>query len=360
MGITNMPEIETAIRLIVIGQEILIAVVFLSGAGSRVARIGGALLVLSIVGYLFMSDTELRNSVPGLVPTMTLLALSVPYCLWFFARAIFEAPWPRQFVVYACALVGISVWAIYLGSDSLQSRFVSIAGITMRVLALLIVAHALLLSLKGRPDDLIERRRTFRLFFVVVISIQVTAVLLVELAQVGVSTPAWLSLVNVLIIAILTIGLAIPLLRLNGEFFGLAANTKSTIGKFSPGTLSATECVLREKLLELMDDGYFRETGLAVPVLAAKLGYPEHRLRSLINGKLGYRNFSAFLNSYRIRAAMNQLADPERARTQVLAIALDLGYASVGPFNRAFKEATGMTPTDYRQQMLGGESTESE
>ena len=29
------------------------------------------------------------------------------------------------------------------------------------------------------------------------------------------------------------------------------------------------------------------------------LGTPEHRLRALINRKLGHRNFSSFLNGYR-------------------------------------------------------------
>ncbi|WP_414673883.1 helix-turn-helix domain-containing protein [Marinimicrobium sp. UBA4509] len=31
-------------------------------------------------------------------------------------------------------------------------------------------------------------------------------------------------------------------------------------------------------------------------------------------------------------------------------IALDLGYGSIGPFNRAFKRHTGLTPTQYRAQ----------
>jgi AraC-like DNA-binding protein len=44
----------------------------------------------------------------------------------------------------------------------------------------------------------------------------------------------------------------------------------------------------------------------------------------------------------------------------VLTIALDLGYASLGPFNRAFKEMTGITPTAYRQQELGRTSADTE
>jgi AraC-like DNA-binding protein len=34
----------------------------------------------------------------------------------------------------------------------------------------------------------------------------------------------------------------------------------------------------------------------------------------------------------------------------VLTIALEVGYGSIGPFNRAFKERFGVTPTEYRRQ----------
>jgi AraC-like DNA-binding protein len=76
----------------------------------------------------------------------------------------------------------------------------------------------------------------------------------------------------------------------------------------------------------------------------------------LVNRHLGYRNFSAFLNGYRIGEAKNRLADPELARTPVLTIALDLGYGSLGPFNRAFKATTEMTPTEYRDRAIPARS----
>ena len=44
----------------------------------------------------------------------------------------------------------------------------------------------------------------------------------------------------------------------------------------------------------------------------------------------------------------------------MLTIALDLGYGSLGPFNRAFKEATGMTPTGYRERAIPGTIADSE
>lgn len=61
-------NLETAIRLVVIGQELLIAAIFLSGKGTRVARVSGAALMLSIAGHLYMADVALRNLLPFVAP----------------------------------------------------------------------------------------------------------------------------------------------------------------------------------------------------------------------------------------------------------------------------------------------------
>ena len=80
---------------------------------------------------------------------------------------------------------------------------------------------------------------------------------------------------------------------------------------------------------------------------------PEHRLRRLINDQLGYRNFAAFVNARRIEAAKQVLANPGEARRTIASIAFDLGFGSLGPFNRAFKEETGETPTEWRRRAMG-------
>ncbi len=355
-----MPTLETAIRLVVIGQELLIAAVFLFSAGERIARISGALLMLSIASYLYASDPVLRDLVPLITPLTILFAMIVPFFLWLFARAVFEAPWPKPVVMYVCVSLIVFVWGVNVAQNVLNPNWVRAADVVLQLLKLLVVAHTLWMTLRGRPDDLIERRRTLRLFYVGIISVQIAVVLVVELLHGGELPPGWLQLSNVIVIGVLTLGLAMPMLRLNHEFFELQTSPESATDENSKSQLNVAESILRDKLLALMEESYFRETGLTIRVLAEKLGYPEHQLRRLINGHLGYRNFSAFLNSYRIAAAKQHLADPERARTPVLTIALDLGYASLGPFNRAFKETTGTTPTEFRRQKLGRTIADSE
>jgi len=86
---------------------------------------------------------------------------------------------------------------------------------------------------------------------------------------------------------------------------------------------------------------------------------PEYRLRRLINQQLGYRNFNAYLNEWRLDEAKQALSDPEQRDVPVSTIALDAGFQSLGPFNRAFKANTGLTPTEFRSQAISARSPAS-
>lgn len=352
-----MASLETAIRLMVIGQALLIAAVFLFGAGGRAPRFSGAAVMLGAAAYLYLSG-PLQGSLPTIEPLLQLVTLAVPFLVWSFARAIFDAPWPPALLNVAAAALILGTWLMHVVDGWVDPAIASGAGTVLRTGGLIAMAHALWLAWWGRPDDLVERRRRFRLWFVAVIALQVTAVLAVELAFGEGRVPAWLDTINALAIAAVMLVLSIPMLRLRKVFFEPDRPPPD-----EPGRLAETGTTLdmyHRRLLALMDEGFYRETGLTIPVLAKRLDYPEHQLRKLINGHLGFRNFSAFLNSYRVEDAKQRLADPDAARTPVLTIALDLGYGSLGPFNRAFKALTGMTPTEYRRRHLAAAPADSE
>jgi AraC-like DNA-binding protein len=147
---------------------------------------------------------------------------------------------------------------------------------------------------------------------------------------------------------------------LAGSFVFLEART-AIFGRAAPAStapmdaprLDPADRITLEKLAEAMDKGRaWKDENVNIGSLAEKVGVPEHRLRRLINDNLGHRNFAAFVNTRRIEAAKQTLADPTQARTTVAAIAFELGFGSLGPFNRAFKEATGKTPTQWRRDAL--------
>jgi AraC-like DNA-binding protein len=121
----------------------------------------------------------------------------------------------------------------------------------------------------------------------------------------------------------------------------------------------AADPALLRRLDHLMTtERVYRQEGLTIGALAVKLGAPEYRLRQAINEGLGHRNFNAFLNGYRIRETKAALGDPEQKEVPVLTIAMDAGFQSIGPFNRAFKAETGMTPTEYRRAALCASATD--
>jgi len=54
----------------------------------------------------------------------------------------------------------------------------------------------------------------------------------------------------------------------------------------------------------------------------------------------------------RIDEARASLSDISQRDVPVLTIAMDAGFQSIGPFNRAFKVDTGLTPTEFRRDAL--------
>ncbi|MCB1600515.1 MAG: helix-turn-helix domain-containing protein [Lysobacterales bacterium] len=95
----------------------------------------------------------------------------------------------------------------------------------------------------------------------------------------------------------------------------------------------------------------YREPELKVAQLAERLGTVEHRLSKLITQHTGERNFNQLLNRHRVAHACALLAAPEGCGT-ILQVSSESGFASLGPFNRAFKSMMGCTPTAYRARCL--------
>ena len=113
-----------------------------------------------------------------------------------------------------------------------------------------------------------------------------------------------------------------------------------------------------ERLAEFMESPHgYRDENLTIGLLASRLKVPEYRLRVHINSTQGFRNFNQFLAHHRIGLACRLLVDPKRSQEKIISIALEVGYASLAPFNKAFKDKTGLTPTDYRRQGADGTSS---
>lgn len=119
-----------------------------------------------------------------------------------------------------------------------------------------------------------------------------------------------------------------------------------------PRAMDAGETRLADALrYQLETLQVYCEPELKVADLACRLGTAEHRLSRLITQGLGEKNFNQMLNRHRIAHACRLLAEPA-STSSILEISGRCGFASLGPFNRAFKAAMGCTPTAYRSACL--------
>lgn len=340
-------RIDIAVRLLTCGATLLLLVLLLSGEMRRGLKLPLAGLLVGSVGYLLSSSNQLFHGTPA-QPWIEFPSIFTPFFTWLFALRVFERE-PPALVVVAAAVLLAGGWLLgYFVQPHIHAGFYVI-----HIVALALVADLFRIALAGRADDLVEQRRAFRLWLPLLVAAQAGGILGYELVTgtSSASSDARIQLVNVLLILAITLFAGKALLRTEPE---LLLRTANPAAPERPAVqLSPSEVVLREKLDAAMADGYFRTPGLTIAGLAAHLGTPEHRLRALINQRLGYRNFSAFLNRYRIAEARAILADRAQVDLPVLTLAMDLGYNSLPTFNRAFRAETGQTPTDFRRAMIG-------
>jgi AraC-like DNA-binding protein len=216
------------------------------------------------------------------------------------------------------------------------------------------IVHVLIVIASGWKGDLVEPRRRLRGPILAAAAIYAIAVMGVQSGELFLGSAAALSplaATSLLVLGLLSLSV---FLNADAALFGPSrtAVTDSEADDATPA-LSGEDAILAGALDRLMrENRLYREEGLTIATLALRLKTPEHRMRRLINQQLGHRNFSAFLNQWRLGDAKLALADPAQREVPISTIGLDAGFASLGPFNRAFKADTGLTPSEYRAQAL--------
>jgi AraC-like DNA-binding protein len=107
------------------------------------------------------------------------------------------------------------------------------------------------------------------------------------------------------------------------------------------------------KLIEFVEKNKpYLERDLTIHELANVTGIPRHHITQVLNEKYG-KNFFSFINEYRVKEAVDRFSDPRYNNYTILAIAFDSGFNSKTTFNSIFKNITGLTPSEYREQKTG-------
>lgn len=337
-------HLDIIVRLMAVGASLLLLVVLLAGVVRPALKIPLAGLVVGGAAYLVNSAGLIE---PQLVirRVLDLISIVTPFWIWLFARRLFDRD-PPYWLLNVLILLYLAGWSL--------AHFVAVASgaafYLIHFLSLALLVDLIVVALSGLGDDLVHRRRLIRIYLPILVGLQSGGILLYELAFGYQNSNPVVQTVNGLLIFALILFGGLALLRTDAELL-LETDDRKLDEPLGLG-LSPAEIVLKERLDAFMSDGVYRETGLTIQSLSEKLASPEHRLRALINRKLGHRNFSSFLNGYRITEAKAKLADRKLVNLPILTIAMDLGYNSLAPFNRAFRAETGMTPSDFRKQAI--------
>jgi AraC-like DNA-binding protein len=203
---------------------------------------------------------------------------------------------------------------------------------------------------RGRASDLVEPRRAFRLALIGAIGGFVLWVNLLEAGRTMVGLMPMARMPTQLAIFVVTLAAMLGLHTTRSpELFALPRPPRPVD---EPKAVPAESPLTARLRHEMGENRAYRAEGFSLTALAQLLGEPEYRVRRAINGELGFRNFTAFLNTYRLAEVKQALRDPTQREVPILTIAIDAGFGSLGPFNRAFREAEGMTPSEWRVKSL--------
>jgi AraC-like DNA-binding protein len=107
---------------------------------------------------------------------------------------------------------------------------------------------------------------------------------------------------------------------------------------------------LNLRLLSIMvNKKPYLNSELSLSGLADILNTTTHRLSFVINTTMEM-NYFDFINSYRVKEAMNLLQTAQEIDSKIIAIAFDSGFNNRTSFHLAFKKVTGLTPKEYREK----------
>ena len=340
-----MGVLEILLRGMACGALLAVGLGLVGLGGRHPARWAGAAFCVSAAAFAVHSGGAETEALGVARPLVWVMSAGGVAWFWLFAVTLFEDrdfSWRRLLPVAGMtALAGVA--------ESLPRPAANGVWITHNLLEIVLIALALAAILRNWRGDLVAARLSLRAPFLGFLAVYSIGSSLFEILHELSLLAQWEGLTQAATLAALALAASGVLLR--PGLFATPANVRSP----APDAVPVRDRPTIDRLVTLMDqEEIWRREGLTIGALATMLDVPEHRLRRLINVGLGHRNFAGFLNLYRIEAAKRALADVNRAREQVSSLAFDLGYGSLGPFNRAFKEATGTTPSAWRDASLKG------
>ena len=339
----SLSMIDLALRAAAIAILLVLAASLFRGVWQSVA--GRLAIALALGSAAHAATSGIGVALPASAWHAPVIALSTGNVVvfWLFSRALFDDGFRLR------RWHGL-IWLAVTAFSFVNCMWIAPAGharlsiVAVNLLALAFIGLALAQMIASWSADLVEGRRRLRAFIVTAAALYggVNAVTQILAPQGDAAVVA--TVANAAMFTLVAAAIAVAMMQVAPADLFPAPSA-------APVPIQDTaDQKLVDALMRLMaDERIYRHDNVTIGTLATKLAIPEYRLRRLINQRLGYRNFNVFLNERRIEEAKAALADPTQAEVPVITIAMDAGFQSLGPFNRAFKADTGVTPTEYRR-----------
>jgi AraC-like DNA-binding protein len=345
-----LSTIDIALRGATVALLLVLAASLFRGFGTVLAGRLAAAFALGSAAHAVTASIGATSQVAAVHAPVIGLSTGNVVVFWLFTRALFDETFRLRWW-HALIWVAVAVFSFVNCMWLAPASGVRPSIIAINLLALGFIVLAVAQTITSWSADLVERRRRVRVFIVSAAALYggLNAMLQISLSGSGPAEIA--NTVNSAALAAVVAAISIAMMRVDGaDLFPVPPEVQAHTGDAAVTEPSAADQKLIGALMQLMgDERIYRHDNVTIGTLATKLAIPEYRLRRLINQRLGYRNFNVFLNEHRIAEAKAALADPSQAEVPVITIAMDAGFQSLGPFNRAFKTITGVTPTEYRR-----------
>jgi AraC-like DNA-binding protein len=323
------------------------------------ARAPALLTLLGWAAYIACSVGGDPCGVSGWGWPALALAVAFPFSLWWLGRQLLN----DDLTVPLWAWAGL-VCLVLAGSVAVVQQSMG-AQAVQKILAYLFIILAFVQVWRGAKDDLVESRRQLRRAMLSVVGAYSAIVLAVEIwlaQQIVQQPPAWLLWLHLLAMNVGLMLAASAVLRPSPKLLAWwlpvpdALPTQSDEEVEQDAHRQAASAprhdvqALAMRLNDLMtQERLYQDSALSLAALAQRLHVPEYVLRNTIHQVLGQRNFASYVNGYRLDEVASRLRDPVLDRRPILTLALEAGFGSIGPFNRAFRERFDLSPTQYRQ-----------
>lgn len=125
------------------------------------------------------------------------------------------------------------------------------------------------------------------------------------------------------------------------------------INKYKNSTLNP-KLILQYKtdLISSMEkDKLYLNGKLSIHNVSERLNIPQQYISEVLNVHMD-TSFQDFINQYRVEEFINRLKNDQNNHYTLMGIATDVGFNSKSSFNAIFKKFKGLTPTEFKKNLL--------